>query len=78
VIYELPEGALRSPFYDGATALTWTTGGGGTGPTGSTLIVDLAPGLYTLEANQGARQLVIPDVPVYADAVTFVRDRLPP
>lgn len=77
VIYELPEGAPRSPFYDGTGATPWTTGGG-TGPTGTTLIVDLPPGTYVLEANQGAAQITPLAVPVYADAVTFVRARLPP
>ena len=69
--------AGSGPFYDGAASTTWTIAGG-TGDFGATLFVDLPPGIYGLDGNQGARQVIVGSVPVVADAVTFVRAVLPP
>jgi len=77
VLFDLPSGALDGPFYDGSSTTAWTTAGG-TGGYGATLVVGLVPGDYQLTGNQGARTVQLASVPVYADAVTFVRATLPP
>lgn len=77
VTFALPVGAISGPFYDGADATSWTTGGG-TGLLGATLLVDLPPGTYAVDGNQGARLVSITGIPVGGDAVTFVRAVLPP
>lgn len=69
VLFDLPPGASTGPFYDGASATTWTTAGG-TGARGAVLLVDLPPGTYTLEGNLVGRTVAL-TVPVYEDAVTF-------
>lgn len=77
VTFDLPPGASNGPFYDRAGG-AWDAGGG-TGPAGVALILDLAPGTYALSGGDGAGHTVtLTGVPVAADAVTFVRGTLTP
>ncbi len=77
VALDLPAGGATGPFYD-RSAGAWTAGGG-TGPAGVALVIDLPPGGYQLEGGDGAGHLVsLGPVPVAADALTFVRATLTP
>lgn len=77
VAYDLPPEITAGPFYDGASAAEWTTGGG-TGPLGTAVMVDLPPGQYTFTGSAGAEVVTVGNVQVHADAVTFVRGTLAP
>jgi hypothetical protein len=77
VTLDLPAGGVTGPFYDRSGG-AWTAGGG-TGPAGVALVLDLPPGSYQLDGGDGAGHTVsLSGVPVAADALTFIRGRLSP
>ncbi|MBK9031325.1 MAG: hypothetical protein IPL61_08305 [Myxococcales bacterium] len=76
VVFTQPAGGSLPPFYDLAGVQAWASGGG-TGPAGAVLFVDLLPATYSLTGLAPGGAVVSPSVQVIADTITFVRVALP-
>ena len=76
VVFTQPEGGALPPFYDLVGAQAWAAGGG-TGPAGAVLFVNLPPATYALTGLAPGGAVLNPGVQVISDSVTFVTVALP-
>jgi hypothetical protein len=71
VAFSTIAGSSLAPFYDNGGATAWVQGGG-TGPAGVALFVDVPPGTVTLDGLAADTRVARATVPVAADTITFV------